>query len=188
MIRTTQHQLTDGETFFYHKLLENGHWRSESEILGDHPTYKAHFLHRWPELYADLLDINHRIALMDTTHLSTLYHDECNHLLQHSPPEAQQLIADELRRMEQIRPPRILSTSMLELQDDQYEAYHRITTAIGHQRNPQAHHFFITGPAGTGKSFLLRALEEWLALQRMSVLKMAPTGIATCAIGGKTIH
>jgi DNA replication protein DnaC len=76
----------------------------------------------------------------------------------------------------------------LDLEDDQYEVYYRITTAIGHRHNQQAYRFFITGPAGTGKSFLFETLEKWLASYHISVLKMAPTGIAACAIGGKTIH
>ena len=162
-----------------------GHWRSELEILGDHPTYKAHFLHRWPDLYRNLLDADSRTSQIETFRLSTLYRHECDRLLEHSPEEVQQLIADALRKMERIRPPQITSTAMLNLEDDQYETYHRITTAINHRHNQQAHRFFITGPAGTGKSFLLAALEGWLTSHHMSALKMAPTGIAACAIGGK---
>lgn len=44
---------------------------------------------------------------------------------------------------------------------------------------------FITGPAGTGKSHLLRQL---LAEEERAHLIVAPTGIAAVAIGGSTIH
>jgi hypothetical protein len=64
--------------------------------------------------------------------VSQQYRHECERMLEHSPGEVQQLIADELRRMEHIRPQQIPSTAMLNLQDDQYEAYYRTTTAISH--------------------------------------------------------
>jgi hypothetical protein len=49
-------------------------------------------------------------------------------------------------------------------------------------------HFFVTGAAGTGKSFLLKQLELWFDAQRLHSLKMAPTGIAALNIDGTTIH
>ena len=45
--------------------------------------------------------------------------------------------------------------------------------------------FFITGKAGTGKSFLLRMFERGTSKK---VLKLAPTGVAALNIGGATIH
>jgi hypothetical protein len=187
LIRTTYRNIRHGEAFFYQKLLEIGHWRSETDIRGGFDTYKSHFLHRWPELYADLLDSN-RSTLLETIHLSTLYQEECDRLLNDSPIEVQQLIADELRLMNQIRPQSIPMSAVLDLEGDQYNAYNRITTAIAHRYNHRSHRFFITGPAGTGKSFLLKVLEGWFQSARIKFLKMAPTGIAACAINGKTIH
>ena len=125
---------------------------------------------------------------MDTTHLSTLYQKECDHLLTDSPVEVQHLIADELRLMNQIQPQSIPTSAVLDLEGDQYNAYNRITTAIAHRYNHQSHRFFITGPAGTGKSFLLKVLEIWFQSARIKFLKMAPTGIAACVINGKTIY
>ncbi len=45
--------------------------------------------------------------------------------------------------------------------------------------------FFITGKAGTGKSFLLRMFERGT---KKRVVKLAPTGIAALNIGGATLH
>lgn len=45
--------------------------------------------------------------------------------------------------------------------------------------------FFITGKAGTGKSFLLRMFERGT---KKNILKLAPTGIAALNIGGTTLH
>jgi ATP-dependent exoDNAse (exonuclease V) alpha subunit len=49
-------------------------------------------------------------------------------------------------------------------------------------------HFFITGPAGSGKSFVLDDIEKWLRSRHISYLKMAPTGIAANNVNGRTIH
>lgn len=48
--------------------------------------------------------------------------------------------------------------------------------------------FFVTGPGGTGKSFLLKALEAWSNHSRNKALLLAPTGIAVNSISGSTIH
>ena len=46
----------------------------------------------------------------------------------------------------------------------------------------------IEGPAGTGKSFLLKAIVGELALRDLKVVVVAPTGIAAVNVGGRTIH
>ena len=49
-------------------------------------------------------------------------------------------------------------------------------------------HFFVTGPGGTGKSFLLKSLEAWCYRSKRKPLLLAPTGIAANNISGQTIH
>jgi len=44
--------------------------------------------------------------------------------------------------------------------------------------------FFITGPGGTGKSFLLKSLQHWCNASRNSCVLLAPTGIAARNIDG----
>ena len=46
-------------------------------------------------------------------------------------------------------------------------------------------HLFVTGRAGTGKSTLLRALNDMTLAERVVV---APTGLAAVNVGGQTIH
>jgi len=48
--------------------------------------------------------------------------------------------------------------------------------------------FFITGPAGTGKFYMIHLLIEDFKKIDKNYLLMAPTGIATQNIGGSTIH
>lgn len=47
---------------------------------------------------------------------------------------------------------------------------------------------FITGNAGTGKSFLVKAFDEFCELNDICLIKTAPTGIAANEINGVTIH
>ena len=56
----------------------------------------------------------------------------------------------------------------------------QIETAINGKKN-----LFITGPAGTGKTYLLNKIIE---KESKSLLLCAPTGIAAINIGGETLH
>lgn len=47
---------------------------------------------------------------------------------------------------------------------------------------------FITGNAGTGKSFLVKAFDEFCVLNDKKIVKTAPTGVAAIEIGGATLH
>lgn len=47
---------------------------------------------------------------------------------------------------------------------------------------------FLTGKAGTGKSFIVREAMEWLKSNARKVIAVAPTGIAANNIDGQTIH
>ncbi|OWA55113.1 hypothetical protein BV898_19497 [Hypsibius exemplaris] len=46
----------------------------------------------------------------------------------------------------------------------------------------------ITGGAGVGKSYLLKALVAWLRDRHITFAKCATTGIAAHLIGGRTVH
>jgi len=50
------------------------------------------------------------------------------------------------------------------------------------------HNFFYTGPAGSGKSFVLHRIKSELVKIGKQVMVVAPTGIAAYAVGGTTIH
>lgn len=47
---------------------------------------------------------------------------------------------------------------------------------------------FITGNAGTGKSFLVRTFSNWCDKNGKTLVKTAPTGVAAIEIGGATVH
>lgn len=56
------------------------------------------------------------------------------------------------------------------------------------QRMTAGENIFLTGNAGTGKSFLVEAFTEWCEENNVNILKAAPTGIAACNINGVTLH
>ena len=49
-------------------------------------------------------------------------------------------------------------------------------------------YFFLTGFAGTGKSYLIKIIINWLNLHKNRYLLLAPTGVVAQNIGGFTIH
>ncbi len=52
----------------------------------------------------------------------------------------------------------------------------------------KGHNVFLTGPAGSGKTFLLNTYIAYLKKNRISYAVTASTGIAATHIGGRTIH
>lgn len=63
--------------------------------------------------------------------------------------------------------------------DDQMQAYNAALSG---------ENIFVTGGAGTGKSYLLRRIVEGLHQQKKQVMICAPTNAAAVLIGGTTIH
>lgn len=56
------------------------------------------------------------------------------------------------------------------------------------ERLVKGENIFITGNAGTGKSFLVNAFADWCENNKKQLVKTAPTGVAAIEIGGATLH
>lgn len=69
--------------------------------------------------------------------------------------------------------------SLEKLNDEQLEIFQ----ALANGENA-----FITGEAGTGKSFLINTFSEWCYENKINLMKLAPTGVAAINIDGATIH
>lgn len=69
------------------------------------------------------------------------------------------------------------------LNDDQKLAFRMLV--YGHDSGVN---YFLTGDAGTGKSYLIDAFYQFCRLNGITMLKCAPTGIAATNIGGITMH
>jgi ATP-dependent DNA helicase PIF1 len=104
-----------------------------------------------------------------------------------APLFIQEILDKQLRQLRNLNVAASPLTSTLHLEGDQYRAYTTIIRALttGKQRS---YYFFITGPGGTGKSFLLRSLVDWCTISKKKPLLLAPTGIAANNISGQTIH
>ena len=196
LLRTTQRRLCHGDAFFYDRLLHQHHWRSEDEMRGTmvdgepFASYRDHFVTRWPTEYVRLQQWHANETEVMRVQADAAFWEASERIAPVGSGNQSQITS---RRLQQMRtnvraPPK--NTAVLELEGDQLTTYNYITTQFMSRavRGPRAATFFVTGPGGTGKSFLLFALEGWLMNHNWTFAKTAPTGIAANHIGGKTIH
>ena len=186
--------LADGEPFFYALLLEKRPWRSDEEILSPSPTYRDQFMSLYPDDYQHIIDRQQLGRHTKELSLVHLYDEIVTTIVEAIDISISNIVASQLRNL---RPSQLLQAAyeddafdpVLHMGDNQYDAYSTIMQAINHRRSPDNHRlFFITGSAGTGKSFVLSSIERTLTLRQIRFLKLAPTGIAAVNIGGQTIH
>jgi ATP-dependent DNA helicase PIF1 len=85
-------------------------------------------------------------------------------------------------------PPIIPAIPMTELPTSQYYCMQTIKNYLGPRDGQHYPYFFITGSAGTGKSFITNLIINELNSKNQDYLLMAPTGVAAQNIGGHTIH
>ena len=86
-----------------------------------------------------------------------------------------------------------VETMIKQLNVDQMEVFKKVTCAIQVQVNgttaSTAIRLFVSGCGGTGKSFLIKTIREWvLTATDKGVAVLAPTGIAAVNVNGMTIH
>ena len=82
---------------------------------------------------------------------------------------------------------RLRDESVQQLNPEQLHCYETIITAI--TQDPATAHFFVQGPAGTGKTFLYRTLCHYYRARGDIVLCVASSGLAALLLpGGSTSH
>src|SRR5688500_11216662 len=79
-------------------------------------------------------------------------------------------------------------TAMLELPQDQYCALSIINMYMSRNDSVKWPYYFITGSAGTGKSYVVNMIINMLSNKRSKYLLLAPTGVTAQNINGKTMH
>ena len=148
----------------------------------------------YPDDYQHIIDRQQLGRHTKELSLAQLYDEIITMIIETIDISISDIVASQLRNL---RPSQLLQAAyeddafdpVLHMGDDQYDAYSTIMQAISHRRSPDNHRlFFITGSAGTGKSFVLSSIERTLSLRHIPFLKLAPTGIAAVNIGGQTIH
>jgi hypothetical protein len=197
--RSPFRRLADGEPFFYAMLLEKRPWRGEEEILGAYGSYRDQFMALFPEEYEAVLRQQQLGRHESELRLSEAYEEIVMALIESINVDVQEIVATQLRSLS---PRRCGSMNMimngggdeydavLHMGPDQYEVYSIVMNAVNRRRvgTNMTRLFFVTGSAGTGKSFVLSAVVRSLEGRGIKFLKMAPTGIAAIHIGGQTIH
>ena len=188
MICSSYWRLQDGETFFYHQLLKSRFWQSENELLSRCTTYREHFIRAFPLAFQEALTLHFIKQSSIKTMISTLYLELVQEVLSTVSSSQTDMVWRQLQQMNCMQISSPLDFNIFDLISDQYKAFNIITTAISGDLQYQGARFFVTGPGGTGKSYLLQALEYWFQSRGMVYLKTALTGIAAVNIGDQTIH
>ena len=180
---TVQHS----ESFFYQQLLLRLSARSEADLKGSYSTYKARFEAEFPEEY--LLTLNYiQNSTQSKIHKYTRnYQILIDNLITSLHVDLQQLIGNQLLNL--MHQPNISTNlSSIIFSSDQYKIYNILTNSWGKQEFSKHPYFFLTGSAGTGKSFMINQIITFLTNQNIKYLLMAPTGVAARNIDGQTIH
>jgi hypothetical protein len=184
--------LNDGEPYFYQQLLQNISCRNEQDLLDGCSSYREHFLKIHPQ-FQDILDTyNASTRQESTTYFQHQFHQFMNNLLEDAENMISPRVGDILRlQLDALKrlPPAIPQTAIFQLPEDQYKVFTAITENLGPLQKKKYPFFFITGSAGTGKSFMINLIIQWLKVSKKeNYLLLAPTGIAADNIGGQTIH
>ena len=186
-MQSNYRRLCDGESFFFIQLLYRYHWRTDEEIRGSAESYRERLLTLDATLYTQVLQGQDERELATRLTIGNDYLEMVERIAASTPPNLQDMVSQQLKQLNCMTVPTLRDTAAISLQGDQYKAYTTITQNIQASRH-QGCCFFVTGPGGTGKSFLLKALQHWCDTSRNSCLLLAPTGIAAKNIDGNTIH
>ncbi|CAG8661685.1 22150_t:CDS:2 [Gigaspora margarita] len=157
------------------------------------PVYLHCSLGRTPNSnpYTEYRSLTGTMGYSRNIRAQTLYSGSLDKLL-HSlnnqlPTNLHSIIQSQLETLK-ILPYIFLLTATLELPADQYNAILIISMYIGRTSNSKWSYYFITGSAGTGKSYIIYIIIKMLEQKNSSYLLLAPTGVAAQNIGGKTIY
>jgi len=141
----------------------------------------------YPQLYSGILTNQQQAAKENQLRNEGLYLELVQHITNALPQRLIDIVQKQLLQLNTMNIGPSTESATLLLEGDQYKAYTSITNSINSSRYAGVH-FFVTGPGGTGKSFLLKSLESWCQRSRQKPLLLAPTGIAANNISGQTIH
>jgi hypothetical protein len=180
-----------GEPYFYQQLLLSMPCRSENELTGNYNSYRDHFLAKFPERFSEVIEQDHRSQHLQTMHMLNQFNsliEELFHSLQTILTENTQNIIRMQIDSIKLLPPILPAIPMTGLPTSQYHCMQTIKNYLGPKDGQHYPYFFITGSAGTGKSFITNLIINELNDRNQNYLLMAPTGVAAQNIGGHTIH
>ena len=181
----------DRDNYYYSLLIQHTPFRSEIELLQNHLSAEAAFLHNEPILREN----NSRMDLyrQRDRELENAFNqlNAFDQLEAYEPPENEE--------QEEELPDKSMTNyefadAKAKMNLDQRELFQYITSSIQEQLKGKDSvvKIFITGGAGTGKTFTLKILNEQIKRcyggSKNTVKIGAPTGAAALLINGQTLH
>jgi PIF1-like helicase/helitron helicase-like protein len=187
LVRFQHLTVQQSESFFYQQLLLRIPAQSEADLKESYLTYKARFEAEFPAEYSLTLDYVQNSTQSKIQKYTTNYQNLIDNLLITLHSDLQKIIGEQLLNLlKQPNPSTNLSPMLLS--DDQYKIFNILTNSWGKQEHHKHPYFFLTGSAGTGKSFMIQQFISFLTSKNIKYLLMAPTGVAATNIDGQTIH
>ncbi len=177
----------NGESFFYQQLLLKLPVRNEEQIKLNFPNYRARFCAEFPDEYNNAISHLHQTSDTRIVRFTESYLQHLDNLLYALRQDLQTIIGNQLRHLMKSISPLALHAPLYQ-PPDQYQVYTILERHWGKIEEKKHPYFFLTGSAGTGKTFMIFQIIELLKQRRHNYILMAPTGVAAENIGGKTIH
>jgi hypothetical protein len=191
LVRYRHMHISNGEPYFYQLLLRNHSWRSEAEIYGGYQTYRDHYFALHPE-QRDILQ-NETTAYLSQraaehySQFEDLLDALCARLTSIPIPPVSNLIYHQMSGL--YRAPTVIPPNAIaQLSSDQFNALNTLTNKLGRSGRDKYPFYFLTGAAGTGKSYVINLFIQHLQRKHLPYMLLAPTGVAANNIGGSTIH
>ncbi|GBC40545.2 PIF1-like helicase domain-containing protein [Rhizophagus irregularis DAOM 181602=DAOM 197198] len=187
LVRFQHLTIQQSESFYYQQLLLRLPVRSETDLKSLYQTYKAHFEAKYPTEYSLTLNFVQNSMQSNIQRYTNNYQNLVNNLISSLHVNLQEIIGNQLNNLLR-QPIRSLNLSSMLLSEDQYKIMNILTNSWGERLHSKHPYFFLTGSAGTGKSFMIHLIKNFLADKKTEYLLMAPTGVAAQNVNGKTIH
>jgi ATP-dependent exoDNAse (exonuclease V) alpha subunit len=160
--------------------------RSQNELLGNFSNFRERFQNEYPIRYQQTLSKLSNSSLITKTIISDAFKKAIESALKDlDKNELWDIIYNQLILLE--RPPLTL-TSTLTLDQEQYQTYNILCNSWGPEQENKHPYFFMTGSAGTGKSFMIHHITNMLKSKNIKYTLLSPTGVSAQNIGGRTIH
>jgi hypothetical protein len=123
-----------GELYFYQQLLCSLPCRHENELIGGYNTYREHFMTKYPERFAEVIEQSHRSQHLQTIHMLNQF----NTLMEHLFSSLQQVLTEDIKKLIhmqinsiKILPPILPAIPMAELPRSQYYCMQTIKNYMG---------------------------------------------------------
>jgi hypothetical protein len=191
LVRYRHMHISHGEPYFYQLLLHNHAWRSENELYGGYTTYRDHYF----ALHPDQRELMHNetatyLAQCEAQNFSQfqdLLDTFCMRLALTPVPAVHDVISRQMSALYKT-PPIVPPNAMAELPPDQFTALNTLINKLGQSGRDKYPYYFLTGAAGTGKSYVLNLFVQHLQRTHKQYILLAPTGVAANNVEGHTIH